>query len=256
MIDLDRIIAQSFVRQAEWLPEVDSTNTLALQTIDGPAPLPRLIGAESQTRGRGRNNHSWWSSSGALTFSLLLSPAEFGISRPLWPRLSLVTGLAVCRALEEFLQAAQVQWKWPNDVYVNGRKICGILIETHPEFLDRLVIGIGINANNSFQSAPEEIRHTATSMADVTGGHHNRSDVLVAVLQAIELEFLALSQNDPTQIDRCRQRCFLTGRLLKLKEVTSTVTGMCLGIDDDGALRLMTEVGPQRFLSGEITRID
>lgn len=256
MIDLDRIVAQSFLQHAEWLTEVDSTNTRTLQTISSPNPLPRLIGAESQTRGRGRNNHVWWTSSGALTFSVLLSPSEFGISPQLWPRLSLVTGLAVCRALEEFLPDALVQWKWPNDVYVNGRKICGILIETDPEYSDRLVVGIGINVNNSFQSAPEEIQHTATSMTDLSRSTHNRTDVLVAVLQAMELEFLALSQNDSTQIDRCRQRCFLTGRMLKLKDVSSNVTGMCLGIDDDGAIRLMTEVGPRRFLSGEITRID
>ena len=248
--------------------------------------MPCLIGADLQTRGRGRNQHAWWTARGGLTFSLLLEPERFGIHPHQWPLLSIATGLSICRLLERELPEPgsagllqpqpksftrhkilagredpeclqyEVRLKWPNDVYVNGRKICGILLETIPEFPTVLIVGIGLNVNNSISTAGTELQRTATSLRDLTGDWADRTEILLRSLRVFEEELQGLGQNDPTFIPRCRKRCYLTGRRLEVRDVLTELAGTCLGIDDDGALRIMTESGPQRIFAGEILRID
>lgn len=256
MIDVNRLIAETFLRQASWLPLTESTNTSALELAGQNPKLPALIGAEEQLQGRGRKHRQWWSGAGALTFSLLIRPEEYGIRPRQWPLLSMATGLAVCHTLECHLPNHQFHVKWPNDVYANGRKICGVLLETIPEHPSLLVVGIGLNINNSLSSAPAELRQIATSMVDLQHEEIDRIDLLIACLNSFSAELLALAQGESLLIQRCRERCYLTGRMLTIRDVLTEMTGMCLGIDDDGALRLMTESGPQRLFAGEITRIE
>lgn len=255
MINRERLLHETFLRELVWLDEVDSTNSQALRWSPARSDLPLLIGAEHQCAGRGRGKNAWWAGSGAVTCSLVLEPQNWSIETAQWPLLSLTVGLAVCRALEEQLRDAEVRLKWPNDVLVQGRKICGILIETVPDCPGRLVVGIGLNVNNSLADAPAEIRETAISLAELTGHSHDRTQLLLNVLTLLDEEFAALGQRDPELLPRCRHRCYLTGRMVTIRDVTSQSTGMCLGLDDDGALQLMTESGPRRFLAGVITSI-
>jgi len=255
-IHLHRLISETFLEQASWLEQTSSTNTVAMELARRAAPLPALIGADQQLQGRGRKHHQWWAGSGALTFSILLRPAELGIRPQQWPLLSMATGLAICRALEAWLPGAQHHVKWPNDVYTNSRKICGILLESVPDCPGLLIAGIGVNVNNSLAIAPAALQLTATSMVDVAGNPFQRHAVLVSLLKQFAEELHALSRDERTVIQGCRERCSLTGRLLTVQDVKSQLTGMCLGIDDDGALRLMTESGPRRLFTGEIQRID
>ncbi|WP_437228518.1 biotin--[acetyl-CoA-carboxylase] ligase [Planctomicrobium sp. SH661] len=256
LFNVDRLLAETFLEHALWQAETGSTNTDARELARTDVPLPALIGAENQLQGRGRKNHQWWACSGSLTFSLLLRPADLGIHISQWPLLSLTTGLAVCTALERFLPAAQVRVKWPNDVYVNQQKICGILLETIPELPELLIVGVGINVNNSLAGAPADLQRSATSMLDVAGQPFDRTDVLIGCLQRFADEIQTLSVSQQPVLQRCRERCFLTGRLLTVEDLTMEVTGMCQGIDDDGALRVTTESGPMRFFTGQITMID
>jgi len=255
-IPLQRLLSETFLKQASWLEQTSSTNTVATELARQPGALPALIGADQQLQGRGRKNHQWWAGSGALTFSILLRPKELGIHPQQWPLLSMATGLAVCRMLEVCLPQSQHHVKWPNDVYTNSRKICGILLETIADFPDLLVVGIGVNVNNSLAMAPAELPHTATSMVDVAGHPFQRHVVLINLLNQFAEELRTLSQDEGKVIRGCRERCYLTGRLLTVRDVKSQLTGMCLGIDDDGALRLMTESGPRRLFTGEIKRIE
>lgn len=251
-----RLLAETFLQHVCWMEEAGSTNSVAMEQASRNLPLPALFGADLQRCGRGRNQHTWWADAGALTFSLLISPETFGIRPSLWPLLSLATGLSVSRLLEKVVPDSPVQIKWPNDVYVHGKKVCGILLETVPKQPWLLVVGIGLNANNSLKTAPAELQQTATALCDVSPASFDRTDLLVEALHLFASELAALSQDSSQLIQGCRERCYLTGRLLTVRHVATSLTGMCLGIDDDGALRLMTESGPQRLLTGEITRID
>lgn len=250
------------MRGIEFHAEIGSTNDRALQlAVDGATPLPWAVVAEHQTSGRGRGANRWWTGNGALTFSLLVASPDDPSIGPLPAQISLTAGLAVRAALREHVPLAEIQLKWPNDVYINGRKVCGILVEIPSAARGRAVIGIGINVNNSVADAPDELRATAISLADVQGSRLDRVAIIEGVLNALHVEWKALirSPAGEPQSD-LRERwsgcCYLTGRIVRLDSAAGSTTGLCLGIDSDGALLLQTELGPSRHTSGVVRRIE
>jgi BirA family biotin operon repressor/biotin-[acetyl-CoA-carboxylase] ligase len=256
MRDLQRIERETFVRRVEWHDEIDSTNSRAMSLAqEDDVELPLLIGAARQTAGRGRGRNAWWSADGALTFSALINPLELGISAQRCPQVALITGLAVAETLETFLPSA-VQLKWPNDVYVEGRKICGILTEAPAGRPDRLVVGIGLNVQNSVREAPSEIRELAVSLVDVLGERVPPWDeILVPLLNRWEEWLRRLGAEAIDFPTVWRPRCYLHG-----EQVTATIgpeayTGVCLGLDADGVLLLQTEAGVRRILAGTVRRL-
>lgn len=255
--DSVRIVRESFVQQVRAHETIDSTNDDALEFCrNNPCPGPLLVVASRQTAGRGRGSNQWWSSAGALTCSLVIQPADFGIAEQQWPKASLTTGLSICRALDSLASQQQVALKWPNDVWMNRRKICGILIEVGGRRpTPTLVIGIGINVNNSFIDAPDELQEIATSLADTTGTAFDLTGVLVEVLRELERQLARLRDDDPRLAAEWQARCALRGRSLELESGRQRVHGTCLGIDADGALRLQTSEGQERFFGGVISQI-
>jgi BirA family biotin operon repressor/biotin-[acetyl-CoA-carboxylase] ligase len=231
--------------------ELDSTNNRAAQLAAQPSvTLPALVVAERQTAGRGRGSNSWWSSAGALTFSLLLDAASEELAPARWPLVSLATAIAVADVLEGFLPDA-AQLKWPNDVFVHGRKICGILVEAPPVRPARLVVGIGINVNNSLREAPEEVRARATSCIDQRGAELDREAVLDAVVSQTLANIAALSR-DFDLVRLWSPRCLLTGRSVVIATSNGEVTGDCGGIARDGALLVRSERGVERVFAGVV----
>jgi BirA family biotin operon repressor/biotin-[acetyl-CoA-carboxylase] ligase len=303
-MDLEDLRRSGLFAQVEWHAKIGSTNTRALElatAVDQPTPL--LIGADQQTAGRGRGGNRWWSTAGALTFSLVLDPTEDFLGPdvpPLtpahWPRLSLVAALALCHELDRLIPGVTAQLKWPNDVHVAGRKLAGILVETasSPGNTPRLVLGMGINVNNSLRDAPPELQATACSLIDLMGGPL-RCDPVVAdprsassvssgstptqvvvptgdsgpggdsvvdrltVLCGWMREFTelaqGLAQDDPLLPEGWRQRCPLAGRQVSLQAGERTVSGLCLGIDDSGALLVDTPSGTERCFGGVLVRV-
>jgi BirA family transcriptional regulator, biotin operon repressor / biotin---[acetyl-CoA-carboxylase] ligase len=239
------------VRQFEELP---STNDYALSIAGelGCTDLPCLVIADRQTAGRGRGANRWWSNTGALTFSLVLEPGRWGVPPSMWPRLSVAVGGAVTEAVLPFVGESAVHLKWPNDVFLRGRKVCGILVEPVPGHSDRLVIGIGVNVGNSFTGAPPDVIASAISISDATGSSPSCSDVLVAILKQLDADLHRLAATDGELLQRWRRRCLLTGRVVSVSDSESTVYGACLGIEDDASLLIQTEAGPQRRYAGVV----
>jgi BirA family biotin operon repressor/biotin-[acetyl-CoA-carboxylase] ligase len=189
MFDLPRIASETFARSVDFHESIGSTNDRALELARSPdQSLPCLVLAEQQTGGRGRGTNAWWSSEGSLTFSVLIDASEFGLSRDIWPQISLASGLAVCEAVTEFLQYKRVQLKWPNDVFLESRKVSGLLVEVPDPKVSRIVIGIGLNVNNSVQSAPDELREIATTMSDVGLNAFEMTEVLLGVVVNFDLQ--------------------------------------------------------------------
>ena len=255
--DFDRIVKESLVEQVRYHEVIHSTNSDALELCqNNEVHAPLLVVTSQQTAGRGRGSNRWWSAAGALTFSLVIRPTDFGLTEQQWPKASLTTGLSICFALDELAPNEDVELKWPNDVFVNRRKICGVLIEVggaRPS--PTLVIGIGINVNNSFNSAPEELAESATSLVDATGNHFELNDVLISVLRHLERQIARLSKDDPGLPSEWQRRCALQGRSIDVETGQRRKTGRCQGIDEDGALVLLTESGPERFFGGVVARI-
>ncbi len=206
-------------RHVEVHVELPSTQTLLVAQggRDG-----RVVVADHQTAGRGRADRTWQSLPGrGLQFSALLR----GIEPERSPLVSLAAGVAVARALEE-IAALAPGLKWPNDVEVDGRKICGILGELAGGYL---VCGIGVNVGHHAEELPEELN--ATSVLAATGHAVPRGDLLVAILR--HLDTLAGAEG---WLDEYRRRCVTLGAEVRVRLPEGHLEGEATELRDDGAL--------------------
>jgi BirA family biotin operon repressor/biotin-[acetyl-CoA-carboxylase] ligase len=236
-----------FARTIEISAELGSTNDRARELIAGEAPLPALVVAERQTAGRGRGANRWWTTDGALTFSVAIDAAERGLAIEQNGLVSLATAVAIVDAVRE-TTGLTTGVKWPNDVYLNDKKLAGILIESPRP--GRLVIGVGINLANRFDDAPDEVRARATSLVEHATA--KRQAVLVAFLGALDLRVAQIAAGDASLIEAARAACVLTGKLVSLRDGERVSTGKCIGLADDGALQVQTDSGVRSFYAGTI----
>jgi BirA family biotin operon repressor/biotin-[acetyl-CoA-carboxylase] ligase len=265
--DADELRAATFVRHVEIHDALGSTNDRAAELARQlPADaMPALVAAREQTAGRGRGRKAWWSADGALTFSLLIDPRSTGVLPANWPQLSLATAVAVCDALSpnlEFNPQSQIRIpqsnlgiKWPNDVHIDGRKLCGILIESPggaAPAKDRLIIGIGINVNNSWQAAPAEAGADGIALCDLTGQEHDLPPILISVLRAIATRIDQLRSRDPDLIQTWQRLNLLAGSRIVVESDGRQIEGECIEIAYDGALVVDTVFGQQRLYSGSV----
>ncbi|MBU6328303.1 MAG: biotin--[acetyl-CoA-carboxylase] ligase, partial [Verrucomicrobia bacterium] len=204
------------------------------------------VWAEEQSTGRGRRGAVWLSGPGeGLTFSVILRP---GMPRALWPRLALVSGLAIVRVLEG--QGLAAELKWPNDVMVKDRKICGILVEA---FDDAVIVGVGINVNEAV--FPESIVDIATSMRAELGRNFVLSELLENCIEEL-LHHSRLAEQDFSFIaEAMRERCALTGRLVRIVSAGASIVGMVRGISNQGELQLESEGRLLSFLQADQVRL-
>jgi BirA family biotin operon repressor/biotin-[acetyl-CoA-carboxylase] ligase len=252
MFDLARIAKSGLVRQIDFHESLGSTNDRALElaAADNP-PLPLLVLTERQTNGRGRGANRWRSSAGALTFSLVLDTADERLSADHRSRMAIVAGLAVCEALAQLAPRAEWQVKWPNDVFADGSKACGILCESAPGYPQRLVVGIGVNVNNSQRESG--LPFAATALTDLDGLTRDQTDVLIAVLDRFDVAWNKLPGGGFAELAaEYRQRCLLTGRTVRVTSGQERIVGVCCGIDGRGALVLATETGSRTIVAGSV----
>lgn len=254
--ELARIVSDTFIDRVDYHATIESTNDRAKKlAADAPSDATCvLVLAEEQTGGRGRGANRWWSAAGGLTFSVLLGRDALDLPPDRLPRLSLATGLAVCEAIESVVPGLAAQIKWPNDVYLSSRKVSGILVETGRG--GRIVIGIGVNVNNSAQSAPAELRDKLIALCDATASTIHRADLLVAILQRLTTQLDRLRDNTGKLVEDWQRRSLLTGRTVELELPARRIAGRCRGIDGDGALVVETDAGIERSLSAVIARFE
>lgn len=239
-------------RSCEILAQVDSTNTLCRTRAREGASDGLVIAAEHQTAGRGRSGRTWHSDQcQALQFSLLLRPA-------LPPsRAALITQIGAAAMAQAIVSAGfEPQIKWPNDLLLNGKKVCGILTEMSCE-LDRIhwvIMGVGLNVNQT--DFPPDIEGIATSLAAVSGKTHDRTALLAKFLNAFEPLFDDYLANpaSPQALEICRRRSSLTGREISFTDDAGLAQkAIVLGIDSVGRLEVRLADGQlRRLLSGEV----
>lgn len=251
--DLESLLEETFLQSVTHYDQTDSTNTRAIELLASGnlVKSPGLIYAESQVAGRGRGANRWWSTSGSLTFSLVVEfPREaFSVERK--ALLPLLTGMAILRTGETVLPHADFALKWPNDVYLAGRKLAGVLIEVPSQAAGHAVIGVGLNVNNSLSEAPEELSATCIALSDQSGVQQHRIQILRTFLLEFESLFNSLCVGEEF-LEDWPAYCLLTGRQVSLLTGSTEVIGICHGIDQSGALLLETGVGLELFFSGEV----
>ena len=164
MLDTARITDETWIADAEHFLELPSTQDRARACAVDPTSLaPRLIVADRQTAGRGREGNLWWTGTGSLAFSLLFDPGLFGCPRRPAPRLSLAVGVAAIDALAPRMPGLPVGLHWPNDVFVGVKKLAGILVEVLPD--GQHIVGVGLNTNNTAADAPVALQATVATSA-------------------------------------------------------------------------------------------
>jgi BirA family biotin operon repressor/biotin-[acetyl-CoA-carboxylase] ligase len=260
-LDLERLRRDSFVANVEWHQALPSTNDHALQLAAIEAlDTPLLVLADEQTAGRGRGSNRWWSGTGGLTFSLVLDPDRIGtrsLKTEHWPRVALTAGVALCEALVGLAPHLDYGLKWPNDVLLSGKKVAGILVEippARPPVPRRIVLGMGVNVNNSLADAPIEIQERGAALCDATGLEFDVTQVLLAWLARFTDNLDALAVDDPELPIRWQSRCVLSGKSVELQAGERAIRGICRGIGSDGALLLDTPAGPERLYGGVLVR--
>jgi len=223
-----------------------STNDHARRLALAGAPHGTVVVAEQQTAGRGRQGRVWSAPTGrALTLSAL---GRLPAAR-LEP-LPLAVALAVCEACEA-VAPVECRIKWPNDVWIDGRKVAGVLIEGRP--LDGwAVIGIGLNVNTAQDEFPEELRGSAVSLRIAAGRQIERDAALDALLTRLADWVARL--DDPVAVAAAfRERDVLHGERIAWSAGDARREGEARGIDDDGALVVFTDAGERvRLDAGEV----
>ena len=248
--DLERITAETFVKRVHFFDSIDSTNTAALRATSTASETAELFLTDQQTSGRGRGENQWWSTDGSLTFSLLAPPLPIPEERIALA--SLATGVAICQAVERFLPAARVRLKWPNDVFIDGKKAAGILIESTAQKPRRLVVGIGLNVNHTFDGAPQELKETATSLQNAMGQPFDRTEVLIECLKRLEQRLNQLATGSASLTERWQHYSLLTGKQVHVETDQKQLVGLCKGIAADGALLIETAEGITPCYTGVI----
>jgi BirA family biotin operon repressor/biotin-[acetyl-CoA-carboxylase] ligase len=237
--------------KTEWLGknlrcliEVASTNEVA-RTIARECRNGTVILAETQTQGRGRLSRSWASPPGGIWMSLILKP-QISLDRAY--RINMIISVAIARALFE-LYGLVAGIKWPNDLLIEEKKICGILLEVSAEVdrLDYVVVGIGINANVDMSDFPVEWR--TTSLRQELGREIARFELIQKILQ--EIEDLYQRMDSIEIYEEWRRRSVTLGRQVCINSISGDLLGEAVDLAEDGALLIRSQDDLHRVLAGD-----
>ncbi len=245
---------KNFGRKIVFLREITSTNDFAKKLANYGADEGTVVLAEKQSAGKGRLGRTWISPHGGLYFSIILKP-EIRVSDAV--KLVFVASLAVAETLRD-LYGLKVETKWPNDVMVDNKKVCGILAEMSSmgEHLKFVVLGIGVNANfNVRETFPEELQKSVISLHDVLGKKVKREQIFKKLLEKLENLYTCFLQGGFVQIlEEWKKLASFLGRQVEVLSDSQKWTGTALNVEEDGSLILKLDDGTvKRFLSGDIT---
>lgn len=245
-----RVLAQLHTvrlgRSLTIVASTGSTNDDARAAVRAGAPDGHVVVAEAQTAGRGSRGRSWVSPGGTDIYMSAVARLDVPAAR--LPPLTLVVGLAVAEALDPFL-GGRAEVKWPNDVWVDGKKLVGILTEAASTGaqLEPIVIGIGINVNR--REFPSGLDVRPSSLALELGRDLDRSEVLASVLNRLEGWLDRFQSDGPgAAIEAINRRLALRGQRARVDQREGTV----LSVASSGALLLETDRGVEELVAGTL----
>ena len=236
-----------------YYDEIDSTNNRAKEAGDNKAPHGTLVVADMQVAGKGRRGRVWQSPAGSSIYMTILLYPE--ISPLKAPQLTLVMAIAVAEGIKE-VTGLDTKIKWPNDIVVNGRKICGILTEmsTEIDYINHVVIGAGINVNQD--DFPEDIRKTASSLKMEFGKQVKRSELIAAIMKSFEKDYeIFVKTEDLSGLQELYNSMLVNlDRDVKVLEPGNEYEAHALGINKTGELIVRTAEGEEKEIyAGEVS---
>ncbi len=230
-----------------------STNNNAAEFAEKGAPEGMLVIAEEQGTGKGRRGRHWVTPAGsAIAMSIVVRPQ---ISPANVSMITLVMGMAVASACREFCNV-NAKIKWPNDVVVDGKKICGILTEMFSEidYIKYLIIGTGINT--AVEEFPEELQETAVSLHRIMGYRPDRAGLIALCMMCFETYYETFLKTQDFSVLKDQYNEFLVGigSPVKVLEPANEYTGISEGINDRGELLVRREDGSlETVYAGEVS---
>ncbi|WP_114603340.1 biotin--[acetyl-CoA-carboxylase] ligase [Staphylococcus sp. EZ-P03] len=243
---------QGFFKKTLVFDTIDSTQLAAKQELVGNQDSIIVLSNE-QTKGRGRFNRFWDSEKGkGLWMSAVFRP---NVPFSLITTFNLFMALAIRESIQPFSND-KVEIKWPNDIYIGSKKVCGFLTEmsANSDGIEAVICGIGINMNQKADEFPKEIAHRATSIlnhADQKIDRYQFLDVLLGNMKKRYIQFLTVPFEDIREEYRTHSNIW--HRTLKFTENDTVFTGQALDIDKDGFLQVVDEEGkPHRLMSADI----
>lgn len=239
----------------EHHPVIASTNDRAREALATPAGDGLAVVADLQTRGRGRRGRAWLSPAGRnLMVSVGCRPR---LTQAAAGWLGAAVALAVRDACQVLTPQAELAVRWPNDIVdATGAKLAGVLVETVIEGagLTQAVLGVGINVNWRRAEMPADIASRATSLADLAGSEIDRVLLLGGLLDRLDAE-VALLERGASPIPRLRDVLAFQGRTVVIERSEGELTGIAVGLDDDGALIVDAADGRHALTAGEVARV-
>lgn len=236
--------------------KIDSTNSVALALAAAGEPHGTLVLAEEQTAGRGRLGRAWHSEkTSGIYLSVILRPHLAPQQAPL---LTLLAGLAAHDAVVEVTGLA-VELRWPNDLLVGGKKVCGILTEMHAEAdrIHHLVVGIGVNVNHA--RLPRELEGVATSLRLAGGRAYSRLEILVRLLAALDPYYNRLVADGAAPIVArfTEVSSYARGKRVQVRTPREEFTGVTAGVDPTGSLLVRRDPDGETVpvLAGDVTEV-
>lgn len=236
-----------------YYEDTDSTNADAMRLGEEGAEHGTLVVANHQNKGRGRRGRVWQSPVGTtISMSFLVKPE---IAPGKASMLTLVMALAVAKGIEEACDLSTAI-KWPNDILVNGKKVCGILTEMKAEmdYIHGVIIGVGINVN--VESFPEDLQSMATSLILEKGRKVSRAEVIERVAENFEEYYEKFMEAEDLSLlrDLYEERLISKGKAVKVLDPQGEYTGISKGITDTGELVVETQDGKeQQVYAGEVS---
>ena len=240
-------------KEIHHFADVTSTNDVAKELAAQGAEEGTIVIAETQTHGRGRFGRRWMSPKGGIWFSTILRP-EVTPQDAL--KLTLMAAVAVARVIRKTLKL-NAEIKWPNDVLIEGKKVCGILTETSTrgKLVDFVTVGVGINANIDTDSFPENLRNSITSLKKELKEEVARERFLRALFEDLEHYYnLFMRREFDLILEEWRSLASFLGSYVKAVSYDEKIVGLAVDVDQSGALLIKTENGTvRRVTSGDVT---
>ncbi|MGE5630966.1 MAG: biotin--[acetyl-CoA-carboxylase] ligase [Caulobacteraceae bacterium] len=242
-------------REVIYLDSIDSTNAYAKKAAENTFWDGTVVIADEQTCGRGRLGRQWISPKGkGIWMSMLLKPDILPSDAS---KITLVAAYAVCRALEDCCKL-DAKIKWPNDIVVNGKKLCGILTEMSADIdeIKYVVVGIGINANLDLTDFGDEVASIATSLKIEAGKSVKRKVVAASVLNEFEKVYKSFVSNASMEdfLEEYKSRSAVLGKDIKVIYKKEEMTGKAVDISPEGHLIVQLPDGSKKaVVSGEVS---
>ena len=236
-----RLSGKPFGHKIHYYSETDSTNDKAFALGIAGAPEGTVVIADRQSSGKGRLQRSWHSPPGVNIYTSLILRPRIASSEA--ARIPIVAGIAVAEVLDKY-SPSRIKLKWPNDVLLNNKKVCGILSQAKiaGKKIDFIVLGIGININIGQNELPLEICDSATSLIMETGREISRQELIISLYENLEKWYKQLLQKGFIRIkEKWLEMTPMIGQTVQVIFQDEKIEGKATGIDDEGSLIILAE---------------